>query len=282
MKKHFWIPVLLIFSLACGITIPTQKKTGELQTKEINIPLSDSEQAYDLTLKFGAGDFILNRGSAEALVSGTATYNVKDFEPKVTVEGRVASVEQGDFSVGGIPSFSEKVKNKWDLQLNSTPMALTIHAGAYKGQMELGGLAIERLSVTDGAADVHLAFSSPNLIAMKALEYTTGASDVTLSGLANARFAKMDFASGAGDYTLDFSGDLLYEATVLVSSGLSSMTIIVPKGVNLAVTVDSNLTDIDNKAGWQKSGKKYIQEGDGPALNITVKMNAGQLTLKTP
>ena len=43
---------------------------------------------------------------------------------------------------------------------------------------------------------------------MSILRYETGASTVKLNGLANANFGTLIFSGGAGDYTLDFSGDL--------------------------------------------------------------------------
>ena len=70
-------------------------------------------------------------------------------------------------------------------------MDLSIDAGAYDGNMELGGLALKSLTVKDGAASVNLSFSEPNLIEMSRLSYSTGASEVKLSGLANANFTHL-------------------------------------------------------------------------------------------
>ena len=58
-----------------------------------------------------------------------------------------------------------------------------------------------------------------------------------MTGLANANFSTMIFSSGAGDYTLDFSGDLQRDATVTITTGLSNLKLVVPKGV--AATADS-------------------------------------------
>src|SRR3546814_7166011 len=51
---------------------------------------------------------------------------------------------------------------------------------------ELGGLSLKSLEVKDGASNVDLSFSKSNLVEMSILQYTTGASDVKLTGLANA------------------------------------------------------------------------------------------------
>ena len=73
-------------------------------------------------------------------------------------------------------------------------MDLTIESGAYDGTFEFGGLSLNNLTIKDGAANVELAFSEPNLVEMSTFRYETGASDVKMSGLANANFSIFDFS----------------------------------------------------------------------------------------
>ena len=49
---------------------------------------------------------------------------------------------------------------------------------------------------------------------MESLTYDTGASSVTITGLADANFKKMEFKGGAGSFTLDFSGQLRTDGSV--------------------------------------------------------------------
>jgi hypothetical protein len=114
---------------------------------------------------------------------------------------------------------------------------------------------------------------------MAQFSYTTGASNVTMEGLANANFKTFIFNSGAGNYTLDFSGDLQRDATVSIDSGFSDLTIVIPQGVNASVTVDSTLADVSFGDGWTQQGKIYSQKGEGPALTIIINMGAGNLRL---
>jgi hypothetical protein len=277
------LTVMALITLACGITIPVQVKTGPTVTDTINVPLaSGNTQTYAVTLSFGAGNFSLKPGAEGALVSGTATYNVEDFKPKVTTNQNVVHVEQGNLKLGGLPNFKNNIRNDWVLQLANAPMRLTINAGAYSGRYELGGLSLESLSISDGAADVDVAFSSPNLVDMDTFNYTTGASSVKLTGLANAGFAEMKFRSGAGDYHLDFSGDLRFDTSVTVESGLSKVTIVVPVGVSARVTFSGGLADVSMNGKWVKNGNEYTQSGSGPTLTIAVKIGAGNLNLRNP
>lgn len=271
------ILVLALASMACGFSIdlPRRAQTGPDVTDEISVSNPKSEEPH-LSLNFGAGELKLSTG-AEGLVEGTVLYNVKELKPEIVENGANIEIKQGNLD--GIPPF-DGMKNRWDLQLGSTPMELEIDAGAYDGNLELGGLALKNLTVKDGAAHVDVSFSEPNLVEMSNLAYSTGASEVTFTGLANANFSTFEFDSGAGSYTLDFSGELQRDASVKIDSGLSELIIIVPEGVNATVTIEGGLTDINTGNGWSQSGSTYSHEGSGPSLTITVNMGAGSVTLK--
>ncbi|MDD2942837.1 MAG: toast rack family protein [bacterium] len=277
------IVALALASLACGITFnlpETDVKTGPMVTKEISAPApEDASQTTDLTLSFAAGELRLEPGAQGALVTGEARYNVADLEPKVSVEEGQVRIETGDLEISGIPNFNDEVRNEWELKLGETPIRLSIKAGAYKGAYELGGLRLEALEVDDGAADVRLSFATANLAEMETLDYTTGASKVAISGLANANFERFIFKSGAGDYTLDFSGELKRDATVTIDSGMSNFRLIVPAGVNTRLFFDGGLVNIDLGGAWEKSGDTYLLAGEGPTLTINVNLAAGNLEL---
>jgi hypothetical protein len=279
------ILVLALATLACSINIDLpgdNVKTGATESKNINVPLfDDADRIADVELNFGAGELTLESGAEDAIIDGTATYNVKDFEPEIEIFGNNVKMSQGSLDIDGIPDFDERVINKWELQLGGAPMNLTIKAGAYEGEYELGGLALHKLDVSDGAAKINLTFSEPNLVSMDMLRYNTGASDVSLSGLANANFSEMVFRSGAGSYKLDFSGDLQQDADVEIVSGISSVTIIVPEGINARLRFEGALTEINTYDGWKKSGDEYTLSGSGATLTITVKMGAGSLDLRS-
>jgi hypothetical protein len=160
-------------------------------------------------------------------------------------------------------------------------MSLNIKAGAYEGSFELGGLSIERLEVADGAARVNLSFSEPNQIEMSSMRYTTGASEVTLEGLANAYTSDLTFRSGAGSYTLDFSGELRSNMTVTIESGVSTVKVIIPEGVNAQVISETGLMTVSTSGDWQQHGNTYQQAGSGFTITIQAKMGAGNLRLET-
>lgn len=270
------ILILALASLACGFSfdLPEQVKAGP-EVKESIVVTDPQSDETRLTLNFGAGELTLSPG-AKNLVDGMILYNVEDLKPEVIEDGAEITIKQGNFE--GFPPL-EGMKNEWDFKLGKSPIDLVIEAGAYNGDFELGGLALKNLTVNDGAAEVSLSFSEPNLVGMSEFSYSTGASDVTLEGLANANFERFIFNSGAGDYTLDFSGELQRDATVSIDSGLSDLTLLIPQGVNVVITIDSALADINIGDDWSQTGNTYTQSGDGPMLTIIINIGAGEITI---
>jgi hypothetical protein len=279
------LSAVLMASMACSVSIPSVDiMTGPETETIIQVPrLSDPTQEAYVTLSFGASELRLSPGATQGLVSGTVRTNLKDFEPVVKIDGSDIRIEQGDLNVDGIPNISaDDVINKWDLQLGSDPIRLRVTGGAYEGDMDLGGLALTDLYVSDGAATVKVDFSAPNTAEMSSLRYETGASTVGMLNLANANFATMTFRSGAGTYTLDFGGTLRRDAQVDVESGLSTLTIIVPEGTAAEVKISGSMSSVTTRGAWvSQDSAHYRVEGQGPRMLMDISMGAGTVILET-
>jgi hypothetical protein len=270
-----FVMVGVLMAAGCGVNVgPTQELT-------IDEPLS-SAAVTDVNLSMGAGKLSLSAG-ASGLMSGTVRYNVEPWKPTVTRNDSSVTVKQG--SQKGISGLGSDVVNDWTLELGKSPMRLTVTAGAYEGTYNLGGLALQGLSIKDGAAKTQVTFDSPNPGQMETFTYDTGASKVSLSGLANANFRSMNFKGGAGSYTLDFSGDLRTDGNVKVKAGVGTVQVIVPKGTAAEVTVSGSLTDVSVDGPWTNSGGTHATPaaagGSGKKLIISVDMSVGTLKLVT-
>lgn len=277
--KHSLLAAILILaaaSLACGGTIdlPKVPTPGPTVVEQVSIPVPAAEVAR-LTISFGAGELKLAPGASE-LVEGTAKYNVEDLKPEINVDGSKIEIKQRDLLTLVEP---RDVVSAWDFKLGNHPMDLTVNAGAYTGDLQLGGLPLTSLTVKDGAATVDLAFEQRNPSSMAIFRYETGASTVTMTGLANANFATMTMGSGAGTYTLDFSGELQRDATITITTGLSNLTLVIPRGVPATITAETGLSSTNAGPTWTQDGNRYTQSGSGPALTFIIKGGAGNLTL---
>lgn len=264
-------------SMACGFTVdlPERSQPGPEVKESITVAGSGSEEMR-LTLSFGAGTLKLSPGAGDQLVDGTAVYNFEELKPEIVKDGNSVEIKNKNFKNLVNPN---DIVNEWNLKLGKSPIDLTINAGAYNGTYELGGLSLANLTVKDGAADVDLSFSEPNQTEMSVLRYETGASDVKLAGLANANFSTLIFSGGAGNYTLDFTGELMRDGVVNIEAGAGDVQLIIPKGMNAAVSVEGALVSVNHSSGWSQNGKAYTQTGAGPELMILVEMAAGSLTI---
>ncbi len=271
------LSILLLTSLACSISLPVTVETTETQTFSVSEPLPEGDTPVQLTIGMGAGSLSL-RGGAEGLVEGEVRYNVPGWEPEVSRQDNELSITQKTGLSGTLPSGNPA--NKWELKLGNYPIDLHVNAGAYDGTLDLSAIPLVNLEISDGASNAQVKFNVPNPASMQRLEYKTGASSVKLVGLANANFSEMRFSSGAGSYTLDFSGTLQQSAKVDITSGVSEVTIIVPKGVKTTVDLGGELTDVNTRGTWTASDRLYQTDGEGPELNIQVNMGLGSLNLE--
>jgi hypothetical protein len=260
----------------CGIG------TGPTQELKVNEALG-SAAVTDINVSMGAGKLSIQAGGP-GLVSGLIRYNVVKWKPVVTRTDSAVTIKQG--TTKGLSGVATNIVNDWALQLGGAPMRLAVTAGAYEGTYELGGLSLEKLSIKDGASRTAVSFSAPNPSQMESLTYETGASSVTLTGLADANFKKLEFKGGAGSFTLDFSGQLRSDGSVSVSAGVGSVHIIVPAGTAAKVVIKGKLTDVSKEGSWTATGKTYATPSvgtgqQGKLLTISVSMDLGSLKLTT-
>jgi hypothetical protein len=278
------ILLLALVTMACGVKLKSplsEIKPGPSQTVDVEIPYTEQSTGIVLNLDFIAGDLKLAPGSNDQIVSGTAIYNAVELEPIIDENGSSYTLKAGNMKIEGMPVCPDDVNNSWDLKLANIPMSLNLVAGAYNGNLELGGLSLEKLSISEVGSTETVNFSKPNQVEMSSLTFSTGGSTLIMKGLANANFAQMDFNSGAGDYTLSFDGDLQRDASVIIKTGAATLTIIVPAGVNSRITYNGGLSSVNVEGGWTQNENIYNLSGSGPTITITVDLGLGTLNLKT-
>ena len=279
------LAALAAAALACNLNNVININTVQTgPTETLTISEAAPAAGVDVTtvnITMGAGKLDI-QGGAEGLAGGSIDYNVAAWKPTVTRGSDSLSISQGqDKNNVSLPGQNSNVVNDWSLKLGSSPMALTINAGAYQGALALGGLPLRSLTIHDGASDATVSFDSPNPETMDTLTYETGASQVHLSGLANANAKVIDFTGGAGSYELDFSGELSQDVTVKVKTGVSSLRLVMPVGTAVQVSVSGGLNDVKTSGGWTQSGDSYSQAGSGHTITVQVDMGVGSLELAT-
>ena len=280
MKRPLFLALIVLAtaSLACSFTfnLPEAQKAGPTQTLNVNEAPFGPGATTQVKIGMGAGTLKL-AGGADALVQGTVEYNIDQWKPTITRDGSTLEIKQSTIDNVRI---GNDIKNDWDLKLSSTvPLDLSLSAGAYEGNLDFSGLHLRKLEVSDGASKSKLTFNSANPEVLSDFHYKTGASQVELDGLGNANFEQMTFDSGAGNYTLDFSGQLQRDGKVNIHSGVSQITIMIPSGMKTNVHTSGGLNNVETNGTWTTAGSDYSTSGEGPALTIQVDMGVGNLKL---
>ena len=279
MKKQLSavLVVLILTSFACSIQ-NFQMKTIETEQLYVSEMLPGNAERTELFFKMVGGEFIL-KPDADGLINGTISYNVQLWEPKFTRLENYFAIEQvNPYRITGLPS--EKTINDWDLSLTTAiPLDLSIEGGASKNTYDFTGLQLTRLNVVQGASETTIRFDAPNPITMREFIFTTGASSAELIGLANANFESLSMSSGAGDYTLDFSGTLIQDASVTIKSGVSNLTLIIPAGMKAVINNNGALSNINTRGAWVVNDKTYTTESEGATLTIDLEMALGNINL---
>jgi hypothetical protein len=279
MKKQLLaaIFVLLFAGFACSIQ-NLQMETSEMRTVEISEQLPENLNETDILFQMSGGEFVLKPG-AQNLVNGMIVYNIDQWEPEFTRSENKYQIKQTNpLKITGIPS--DETINRWELALSTAvPINLTIEGGASDNIFDLTGLQINNLSIVQGASETTLLFDQPNPVRMETLSFTTGASSAKLFGLANANFNAMSFSGGAGNYTLDFTGNLTQDTFVELKAGASNIKIIIPAGMRAQVNNLSSVSVFNTEGTWLLTNDTYTTLEEGYLLTINLNLTVGNVTL---
>jgi hypothetical protein len=231
-----------------------------------------------LELAMGAGTLTLNPGSAGKLVHGTISYNVPEWKPRISRDDTMVRIEQDKAKLASIRG---KTINDWDLQLGSCPIDLALSAGAAKVHLELGGLTLTGLMISQGASDCFLTLDRPNRGEIDTVRFTAGAARSDLHGLGLLNAKRMEFDGGAGLLALNFEGGVRQDLAIKISASAGSVTIVVPPGIPSDAALNGVMTTVKSDRAWSRSHGRYQTEGTGPSLSLDLHMSVGTLELRS-
>lgn len=279
MKKQLIFVILLfvLATLACSLQ-NLQLETIDPQIVFISEPLPEEKQETQIVLKMTGGRFLLTPDS-DVLISGSIKYNVEPWKPELIRRDNFFEIRQvNPFRITGIPLGD--VENTWELGLTNTlPIDLTIEGGASENHLDLSGLYLTNLRITQGASDTIVRFDVPNQGTIKDFSFTTGASSARIIGLGNANFQRMTMSGGAGNYTLDFTGSLSQDAQVDVRAGVSNFTIIIPSDMRAVVINEGTVSNVNTQGTWLVTDQSYTTLNEGFTLTINLDLSVGNVTL---
>jgi hypothetical protein len=257
------------------------------------IPLQD-EQALEVDLEFAAGKMVIGKSENDVLFDGTFYYN--KYTPKIEyyVQNKRGTLfldmnidrdkDSEDLNVS-VNSLDEIGDTEWYLDFSDQiPLDFSIQMGAAEANLQFGGLRIQSLDLESGASDTRLDFREINPIQMRTLVIETGFSEFEASNLLNARFKRMRFDGGVGEYELHFGGTLSEEVYVNIDVSVGSLYLSVPQDVPFRLECDRYLfSSLDVESATENEDEIWYSRNfqrDKSYINFEIDAGVGSISLR--
>ncbi len=262
-----------------NISVPTVA-IGELREMEEIVPAS-GEDSVDVSILFGAGELELGAGDEDELLAARFVYNVDEWEPEVTYDDGELSIRQG--SGGGIPAGEfGNMRNEWSLAFSpEIPLDMDVKVGAGDVTLDFTSLQLTELDVDMGAGDLEIRFDEPNRAEMGRMTLDSGAAKLGVFGIGNAGPERVRVQCGAGEITLDFTGEWPGSADVTITTGVGQVTLRLPKEVGVRVENRGGITTVE-ASGFKRLGDAYVNDAFGETeteLRIEITAGVGNIEL---
>jgi hypothetical protein len=239
IKKAFFLiftgtMILAIFSSP----IPAKERATRAETKKIE---SSGEKEVRVKMDLGIAVIDLEKNNSGKILDAEMEYDPEQL--KVTVDyhksrgiGRL--LLESDHRDHDLDLDTED--NNWMLGFgDQIPLSFDIDIGACEADFDFTGLRIDDLKMDVGASSVKMKFRKPNSQRIPEIKLDAGACKLVARGLGNANFEELNFDGGAGDFTLDFSGDFDHSAEINIDVGLGSLIILVPRDAGVRIKKES-------------------------------------------
>jgi hypothetical protein len=178
----------------------------------------------------------------------------------------------------------------WKMYLTDTkPYDLELNYGVGNANIDLSGLAIQKLKINTGSADVNVGYYSSleNQIDMDTffVKVDLGSINVKNINFSRSRFVQADV--GFGNMTLDFSDKPIVSNTIKGSIGAGNLTIILPQGETpvLVKIQDSWLCSVKVPSSLKKIASNTFANdaytaGGKTALTFDLNVSMGNIIFK--
>lgn len=252
MRKH-----RLLIILAAAVAIPLVALEGDAQswrTMTSSRQVQDQEP-MDVSVRYGAGTLEIAPAESPFLYRAEFRYDGESFEPVVEFDQEDRRLRFGIEGRGRPRSTESGSAAKLHLT-REVPMDLDLEFGAGKAEIDLTGMALERLELSTGASQTSVNFGAPNPVQASEITIEAGAAELTVTGLGNTRAERITFRGGLGETVLDFGGEWTRSVQAKVEMGIGSLTLSIPREVGVRLARRSFLASFDS-AGLERRNDGY-------------------------
>ncbi len=274
---------ILIFYVVIGLSMSNEK------ILTLNEPLGDI-QSMKVTIDFGMGDLLLEKGNDDLAITGYLKYNQKYTD---------AQLEYNEYGQTGILDAKTDFEFEWSDHENGRgeksnecelyvtpqcPLQMSVDVDLGESHLNLDGLKISKFIMDSSLGDMSVNFGEHyNQIKCEKVDIDNGLGSINIINLANINTTNMDFECGLGSMDLGFGGNLQHDINVDISIGLGSMDIRIPQGTNVVVEYDGSfLSSVDLDDFEKISDDEYrsanFKKGEN-TIYFSVSIGAGSLNL---
>lgn len=273
------LSLLALFSLACTLTIPMLPEVevprltvGEMQEYREEVSSAGVASAR-VKIEQGIGDLSIAPGDPALLFAGVFRTNVAEWAPEVSWQNGRLDIEQG--TTTGMPGAG--AENEWELAFSpDVELDMELEIGAVDCELDLGGLALTRLSIDSGASDLVLRFDEPNRAEMERLRIQVGAANAEVRSIGNASPQNVRIDGGVGNIALDLTGAWANSSDIRITAGSGMLTLRLPRDVGVRVEMEGGLGDIEADADLHYEDGVYTNDAYGEAaINLLIEVTVG-------
>jgi hypothetical protein len=235
MQKSFWLTV-------CGIAL-VSAAVGQIK-KQFTVENTQACESIKLQLKASSGNCYIKPSQNPEILNVFSNQDESSFSHNYRKEtrGKVCEVflSLEDANSEGIgATISTKMFGNtekpaadklWKMYLtDSKPYALELNYAVGNAHVDLSGLAIKKLKINTGSADVNVGYNSmENQIDMDTFSVKVDLGSLNVKNLNLSRTKYMDADVGFGNMMLDFSNSPLVSNKIKGSVGAGNLIIILP------------------------------------------------------
>lgn len=265
--------------LAAMIVLSGSAAAQELRTVGAS-RVHRGERELDVTVRFGLGEFRLERETGHALYRANIRYVENYFDPIHEYDGPDHELRLGLEGHDNRDVEWDDVKDKRQrIDLTISPNVrsrLNLEFGAGRADVDLGGLSLERAQISTGASESRIRFSRPTIAPCERLDINVGAAEFQAVGLGNSNCARIEFDGAAGKLALDFTGEWQHAGTTEadINIGLGGLTLTFPSHLGVHIELDRFLASFDEEGFVKRGGGYYSTNYDEARAKVDIRLKA--------
>ncbi len=261
-----------------GLADAGRLRAQELRTISYSRQVTD-EEFIEVEVQYGIGDLTVRGGAPGLLYRARMRFHEQLATPTAVYEdGRL---EFGIEPVEEMESEGLSELPSMHLELPSTvPMDLTLFFLGGTADVDLSGMPIRALDLTNGASESTVSVSEVNPERMTSAKINVGVADFTANGLGNLNASEVEVVAGLGVVTLGLDGEWPSDSHLSIGLGLGAMRIEIPASLAVRVQRDSGFFSSFVAARFEKDGDTYTSdnwEDAGRRLEIDLSATLGSV-----